>query len=180
MKSVRVKIEGTSPYLMHKYAGIDDGSAEQRSKTHIGAPDYSKEADKALYKTPEGVIYVPAAQIEGAMIKSAANEKIPGRRGKTYKDLLKAFVFVEPDAVPMNPQKWESDIRAVVVQRNRVVRYRPKFDKWSLEFTLAIHEDEQVPAEVVQKILVAAGQFVGIGDYRPRYGRFRVSKFEVV
>ena len=180
MKTFEVEIEGTSPYLMHKFYGLDDGSAEKRSKTRIGVPDWKKEAEKALYKNTKGEVYVPALQIEGAMVKSAVTEKIPGRRGKTYKDLVKAFVFVEPDEIIMHPQKWEMDARAVVIQRNRVVRYRPKWDKWSLKFYLTIHESEQIPSEVIKLILDGAGRFTGIGDYRPRFGRFIVTKFKEI
>lgn len=37
-----------------------------------------------------------------------------------------------------------------------------------------------VPASVVLEILEDAGRRVGIGDYRPKFGRFQVVRFEVV
>ena len=180
MKTYKVEIEGTSPYLMHKFAGLEDGTAEARGRTRIGVPDWKLEAEKSIYKNAEGEIYIPSAQIEGAMIKAAVNEKIPGKRGKTYKNLVKGFVFIEPDQIIITPQDWEMDARAVVVQRNRVVRYRPRFDKWKLAFDLVINEEDQIPNEVIKRILDSAGRYTGIGDYRPKFGRFMVTKFEEV
>jgi len=40
--------------------------------------------------------------------------------------------------------------------------------------------DDQISVDTVQEVLALAGKTVGIGDYRPRFGRFRVSQFEVV
>ena len=39
--------------------------------------------------------------------------------------------------------------------------------------------DDQVHPIIVQEILGEAGCAVGIGDYRPRYGRFDIIEFEV-
>jgi hypothetical protein len=46
-----------------------------------------------------------------------------------------------------------------------------------LRFTINILE-EQLPVEAVRKILEYAGRYVGIGDFRPRFGRFEVIEFQ--
>jgi hypothetical protein len=178
MKQIEVGIQGVSPYLMHRFGGTDASELDNaRGKRSVGAPDYSLEAEKALYKNEQG-IYVPSRQVEASMIKASSNFQIPGKGKKTFKDLLKGFVFIEEPELIMNPQKYEVDIQAVRIQRARIVRYRPIFREWTLKFHINIQEENEIPDKIVQDILTHAGQYVGIGDYRPRYGRFRVTKFQ--
>jgi hypothetical protein len=174
---LKVEIEGIRPLLQHRY-NIEKGEA--KSKKQIGSPDYKKEAEESLYRDEQGTIYEPADHILGAMIKSAANFKIPGKNKKTYKDMVKGFVFIDPDAIPLiSKKKWEIDARPVVIQRARIMRYRPKFNDWKLSFIIDINSNE-FPKEVVKEILDYAGNSIGIGDYRPRFGRFIITKFEEI
>jgi hypothetical protein len=72
----------------------------------------------------------------------------------------------------------EIDKRPVVVRGSRILRQRPMMrEGWELSFTINILE-EQLPSEVVRKILEHAGKYVGIGDFRPRFGRFEVVEFK--
>lgn len=169
-----VGVKGVAPLLQHRYA---DEKQDDSPKQVAGKRDYSKEAELALYKSPEGEIYQPSSHIEGAMLKAAANFQIGGRGKKTYKDLFKSAVIVAPFAIPHKNPKWEVDRRPVIVNRGRIMRERPMFTEWELEFDVQVM-DEQIPNSVVNAILTFAGQYVGIGDYRPKFGRFIVTKFE--
>jgi hypothetical protein len=53
------------------------------------------------------------------------------------------------------------------------MRYRPIFRNWSLSATVMVNEDV-VNLNEVKKALVDAGALIGLGDYRPRFGRFNV------
>ncbi|GAI19389.1 unnamed protein product, partial [marine sediment metagenome] len=64
-----------------------------------------------------------------------------------------------------------------VIQRARIMRARPRFDKWELDFTIDF-DDEIIGKDKVNEILTYAGQRIGIGDYRPLFGRFIVTKFQ--
>ena len=74
-------------------------------------------------------------------------------------------------------------MRSVVIGRARIMRSRPVFKKWQLEFELEIDEME-VPNDVVKEILEYSGKRVGIGDFRPEkggsFGRFEVSKWKTL
>lgn len=66
----------------------------------------------------------------------------------------------------------------VVVQRNRVLKTRAKFDQpWACEFVLDC-DDELVDKEKLSVWLDIAGRRIGLGDWRPQksgiYGRFEV------
>jgi len=165
---------------MHRFPE-SEGTIEAKSKRRMGNPDYEKEVEQSLYKLPDGKIYQPATHIEGALIKAATGFQIAGKRKKTYKDLIKGSVFVFPDAIPHKIQKWIPDKRSVVVPatRGRIMRVRPRLDEWELSFTIELR-NEQVPIEVVKQILDTAGNEVGIGDFRPRFGRFIVTEFKEI
>jgi hypothetical protein len=66
-----------------------------------------------------------------------------------------------------------SDVRAVLVNNSRVMRTRPIFRQWAIEFA-AEFDDEQINADQLIKAAQDAGRMVGLCDYRPKYGRFSV------
>ena len=177
MYEVQVKIESVSPLLMNRFA---EETAEEVIKRVTGKP-VQPEIAVSLYILPDGKIYQPATHIEGAFIKSAANFKITGKGKKTYKDLAKSSIFVEPDAIVHEIQEYGIDKRPVVnpTTRGRVIRARPILNKWALSFRIKVL-DNQFPREVVKSILDYAGSSVGIGDYRPRFGRFMVTNFNLI
>jgi len=180
MKKIEVEIKGISPYLMHRFK--EEGS-DSGSQTKIGKKDYKAEVEEALYCSPEGEIYVPATQIKGTLIESGKQLRVVGKGKSTYSKLFGAFVLIEPDAIPMLNQKWEIDSRAVVIQKSRIMRYRPVFKEWGLKFNLMVMDDG-IGLEVIKEGLNIAGNYIGIGDFRPAkkgsFGRFMVTSFKEV
>ena len=180
MKKYKIEIKGISPYLMHKF-----GEEESQLKTKTGSKDYQGEVINALYKLPNGEIYVPSTQLHGALIEAGKQMKVVGRGKSTYSKLFGSFVVLEPEAIKMLNQKWETDARAVVVPstKGRIVRYRPKFMEWGLEFNVHL-EDLEIPSEVLKEGFERAGNYVGIGDFRPGkkgpFGRFQVISFKEI
>ena len=190
MYTISVKVRGDAPLMQHRFPVPDLADMTKGGTKHTGAKDYSEEWRDHLYVNGAGQVYQPAAHLEGSMVKSAVNFKITGKRGKTYKDLFRAAVFVTPEEIGhkiKEPKKLDTDadkrlyldMRPVVVQRSRIVRIRPTFKPgWELEFEVEVIDD-QIQASLVQDVLTLAGKTVGIGDYRPKFGRFSISKFEV-
>jgi len=180
MKVLNVSIKGISPLLQHRFPM--DG-ADKPGKKRTGVPDWQAECERALYKDEKGVLYEPASHLESALAIAGRSFKISGRRGATYGKLVASTISIEPDAIPHKITHYEVDSRPVVVQKARIVRYRPRFDNWELDFRIAVH-DEQLPLSVLKEILDQTGLYVGIGDYRPgrggKFGKFMVTKFEEV
>ncbi len=164
---IKVRIKGLRPYLQHRFVMEDQKGTKKKKKTY----DPKEEAEKAAYRNKEGMLYIPARQVEAAMIKAAVDFKYEGK--KSYKEIIKAACFIEPQEIKINPQKYEIDEAAVVIQRSRILRWRPRFDNWSAEFELT-SIDPNLDIEVALEILKSAGRFKGIGDDRPRYGRFEI------
>lgn len=190
MYTINVSVTGIAPLMQHRYPMPDFADMGKGGKKKTGEVDYMQEWRDYLYVTSEGDIYQPAVHFDGCMVKAAAGYKIQGQRGKTYKDLFKGNVFTSPDAILHGvkvPDELDTDAdkqlyldcRPVVIQRARVVRIRPCFKPgWKLDFEISVLDD-QVPANVVNEVLSLAGRTVGVGDFRPRFGRFMISRFEV-
>ena len=178
MKSISATIKGITPLLMHRFPMA---GAEDKSKVRTGIPEWKDEAETALYKDEEGRIYQPASHIEGTLKEASKSFKIPGKNRATYSKLVGSALSVNPDAIPHKITKYEIDARPVVVQRSRIVRYRPIFKTWELSFEIII-SDDQLPIEVVKQALDHAGQYCGLGDFRPgkggKFGKFIVTEFK--
>lgn len=178
MKEIQVRIKGMSPLIQHRF--VVDG-ADSPSKKRTGVPNWKDEGELALYRSPEGEIYQPASHLERSLQEAGKTIKIQGKRGATYGKFIGSAVEVYPEAIPHIIDKYEIDARPVVVQRARIIRYRPIFNEWELAFTIRINDD-QLPVEVIKQALDHAGLYVGIGDYRPqkggKYGKFMVTEFK--
>jgi hypothetical protein len=61
-----------------------------------------------------------------------------------------------------------------------VMLYRPIFkDGWTLDFTVLI-ADDRITEDLVHDAFNSAGLLAGLGAGRPDFGRFIVTKWEVV
>lgn len=194
MYQLHARIRGIAPLLQHRFGATTLDTLMHGANKRSGAPDYSMEWLTTMYATSDGWLFQPASHIEGCLVKTAGTFKIKGRAGKTYKDVFKT-IFVSPEEIPhlwhgecipaptadllTNPtENLSVSVMRVVVQRAAVARSRLMIAAgWELDFVISVNE-EQLRPEVVQEILAEAGRSVGIGDYRPRYGRFEVVRFE--
>lgn len=180
MKSINCKIKGVVPLLQHRFPDEEHGANVSKGKKKVYNPE--EEAKKALFVDGDGKIYHPAEHVYSAMIKAAVNFRFEGK--KTYKEIVKGGIILEPECIPLenknarSKKTWdEIDARNVVIQRSRVIRWRPRFNDWALSFRISIIDDENISPITLKEILEKAGQ-LGIGDYRPRFGRFMVTEFE--
>ena len=169
MQKVTVKIKGIAPLLVHKFMEQKDDEARQKDQVY----DPVEDAEKALYKNKSGC-FAPSTWIEACLRDTAKTFK-KGRG--SLKNVFLSSVFIDPDEIPLNKKTYdEIDKRPVVIQRNRIVRSRPKFNTWELEFSIN-YDETRLPKNTLKQVLEEAGQTKGIGDYRPKFGRFEVVKF---
>ena len=64
----------------------------------------------------------------------------------------------------------------------RQIVVRPKWEKWKAEFTLLVDNDT-ITKETVKEIVENAGQYIGIGSFRPTnngmFGRFKLNTIQL-
>jgi len=175
MKRVEVEITGVAPLLHNRFPTEEFGV--EKSKATKKVYDPKEEAERKLYRDEKGIIVNPAEHIFQAMRKAATDFKFSGK--KTFKDVIVSGIIVSLDMIPLIIEKpYEIDARPVVIQRARVLCWRPKFNNWKLKFVIDILDDENISVSTLKEILEKAGQAKGIGDYRPRFGRFMVTSFQ--
>lgn len=113
--------------------------------------------------------------LEAAICQSAARKKAKSRfRGAVIVRDNPLLVYDGPKTVDGLRESAEYRDRALVgLNGRRLMRTRPRFPSWSA--TVAIdYLPSLVAREELIDVLVAAGDTIGIGDNRPRFGRFRV------
>jgi hypothetical protein len=176
-ETLKVKIKGTRPLLMHSTESLGKKAARGQS-----APDPKEEAKMALYRDKDGKIAVPSLNILSAMKAAAKDSKVPGKGKKSFSGYVFAGLHINPDYIPIETggkpeESWEVDVRPVAIQRARIMRARPKFNNWSLTFELEILDPIIRPSDV-KDILANAGKYVGLCDFRPLFGLFEVVEFK--
>ena len=176
-KKYEVEIKGISALLMNRFI---EGSLEEVN-IRKGEAKQKNPADK-LYTNSDGSAYIPSTYIRGALIEAGKSLKIQGKGKSTYSKLIGSTVMVYPDAITINPNKWEPYTITAVnpTTKGRVSVTRPKFNEWGLKFEIIATDD--ISSDKLEIILVEAGRYVGIGDWRPQkkgmFGKFIVTKFE--
>lgn len=178
MKVYNVTIKGVRPLLMHRMPM--EALTDQPKRPGQQKPTPQEDAEAGAYRMdgPGSELYLPAEGVYQALVKAGTSHKMAGARGKTFKDTMKGFVDVQPAYIPLGVSEYEIDSRPVRIQSARIVRHRPILQEWEASFRLEVLDEKMVPAESLQMILATAGQTIGLLDYRPRFGRFIITKFE--
>lgn len=175
IKEVKVRIKGTCDYLQNKR------TVEAEITEKAGEPDYSESWKQKMYRDEETGCFIPSKQLRALLVKSASNFRIGGKGRKTFKDLANATLELKEDKVPLQKRKPDYIHQEFgKIQRNSVLINRPAFKNgWIVEFTIMILS-EAISTTKLREILEFGGNFVGIGDWRPHYGRFEICDFEEI
>ena len=189
-KTAKVRIKGVCPILFHNCRMVnplDEFKKEQSKYTSKSKKTDDDHAEisrldwyAAIYTDADGRVIVPAEMLEAAIIGGAKKSKL----GTQFKA---AVLVPDPSRLEYDgPKKidalWKdgrfTDMRVVGIQRNKVIRTRPIFQSWAVEFDL-MFEPTLADEDTIKKAIEDAGMQCGIGDYRPRYGRFELVSFVV-
>jgi hypothetical protein len=185
-KTLTYKLTSSAPLIMHNGQTADPLNKWAKALKQISSKRMKTDADfeemariefmAGLYMGQDGPI-VPANLID-ALILNGAKKSKEGVRSKSSCFCLK-HARLEYDGPRTAQELWEDDrfrfSSIVRVGQARVNRMRPIFNDWSAVVTLNVEDTLIDPARVTEW-LVAAGNQVGIGDWRPQYGRFTVER----
>ena len=179
LKHVDVTIEGIAPLLMHR---PDMEALETPHSGKKSEADKEEEAKRAAYRNGRGLIW-PSGNLKACLVEATSMSGLKrGKRGlMTY---VRAGLFIDPVEIPFGKKEPDDIFKhlgrippgkkgALVVLR------RPRLYEWKLSFKLVVI-DPLLGPDQLQKIVEYAGQYVGIGAWRPEHGRFEVTRFEAV
>ncbi|RUR38558.1 hypothetical protein [Vreelandella populi] len=185
MNTISIRIIGARPLLMHSDVFADP--LNPLTKAHKALTGKRKKTDDdheaiaksewrgGLYFDEELGPYLPGVNIEAAMVAGGKLSKL-GTQLKRSVEVMDERCRLEYEGPRTVKGLWDArfyDARSVKVQSARLMRYRPLFRKWSITCTIA-YDPESIDRSQVVKCLEDGGQFCGVGDYRPKFGRFSV------
>lgn len=176
LKDVDCTIKGISPLLMHRFP-------MEKLETPIENLTMEEQAEIAAYRNKESnELFVPGIAVWACLVSGAVYSKGKGRA--TLQKPTAACLMVTPEYCYLGTQQYEIDARPVVVPstKGRIVRFRPRFNEWSIDFNLEY--DPALLMEVqVREIVDNSGKRVGLLDFRPAckgpFGRFVVTSWQV-
>jgi len=179
--TVEFTIRGVAPLMFHRYdpaevrrkGDLPRGSAEKKEDNPASMVWRDEETDHLL---------LPAEYVRRSIVNASKRMTDPSSRRKSAYDLFNATVVALDYMADLGVTTWDSlDARRAVVQMNAITRIRPVLNKgWSATFRFMIMRPDLIPLDQFRRVLDEAGMMVGVGDFRPQYGRFVVDHFEVI
>ena len=187
---VAVTVTGTADILWHRW---QSDAIEAKAKASKGsAAKKSDDVESYVYRDGAGTICLPGEYLRGSLVDprngAAKYMQDPRSPRKSALDLFKAAVvpltalapIIRADGEPATAWAY-IDRRRVTVQRAGFTCERPALRTgWRATVLLLINTPEYLPPELLLSALNLAGRLVGVADYRPTYGRFSVSGFELL
>jgi len=183
-----VAVRGVSAILFHRW---QSDSIEAKAAAKKGsAAKKTDDIESYVYRNDEGVICLPGEYLRGSMIDpkngAAKYKQDPRSPRKSALDLFKAGVIALTNLAPITradgtlAAAWDFvDRRRVMVQRNGITRSRPGLvEGWTAEVQLLVQTPSLISPSLLADVLTDAGRLVGVGDFRPTFGRFHVVGFK--
>ena len=185
--AVQVTVQGTCPILFHRFS--PDAVEEKANAPKNSALKKTDNTESYLWRNADNEIAIPGEYIKASAQGAAKSQQDPRSPRKSAADLFKAGLIYLTDTAPIIPKgrdsgvtEWEYlDRRGASVQRSRIIRERPAFNAgWRATWLLQVLSPEYISSDFLLTVLVDAGRFQGLADYRPTFGRFNIIEYEVL
>lgn len=178
---VNCEIVGSCPIIFHRWSCED---VANKSAAKKGSKEKKSDNVEAfIYRDSDGHICLPGEYLRMAMVYAAKFKQDPRSPRKSAFDLFKAGIIPLTEQAKINggTKNWDFiDQRRVVIQRSSITRMRPAFLKgWNAEIDLMVNTPEYIDFQFFSEVLSMAGRLIGVGDFRPTYGRFDIQKCKV-
>ncbi len=186
-KILTFELTGTAPLLMHNGQLADPLNSftkalkdvtKKRKKSDDDLTEISRlEWRGSLYYDAQLGPVIPSEIIDSVLVEGAKKSK----QGKAFKSAV--FCVEGPYKLEYEGPRDEAglwkdpsfrSVLGVRVGQSRVMRCRPRFAKWKLTIKVLLLPGDVNVSDVTDAI-ENAGIFVGLCDFRPRFGRFTVT-----
>lgn len=176
--SCSIEITGSADMLFHRWN--DEAVAEKAAAKKGSAAKKTDNVESYVYRNDDGELCLPGEYLRGAIVGAAKFRQDPRSPRKSAMDLFKAGIISLTPLATLGAKDWDYlDRRRVVVQRNGVTRVRPAMRAgWKAEVQFLVNTPEYIDQALLLDVVGTAGRLIGVGDFRPTYGRFNVTKFE--
>nr|DAL34343.1 MAG TPA_asm: hypothetical protein [Caudoviricetes sp.] len=184
MKAFTITLTGNTPLLMHNSRLSDPLDPATKALKRISGKRSKTDDDHeamgeaefmgGLYLDPDVGPYIPDLNIAATLLGGAKLNKLGTKvtRGMLITTPVNPVSYDGPrDPAEMWKSGRFSHRASVGVGQSRVMRTRPVFYDWAVQADGLIDESQLDFDQLIQ-IASNAGDFIGIGDWRPRFGRF--------
>jgi hypothetical protein len=198
-KSIEMTIRGTSPLLLNSNKGVNPlHPLTKKMKILTKARNKTEEQDTEIlhlksllgmyglnetfdgWENGVGPV-VPSINIE-ATFRNAAKSI---RKGSIAQQ--SSAIAIKPDYIPIDfdgkgksvqelyddPNRRYADFRIGRIKGASVTLNRPRFDNWSLTFTI-YYDDTKFNRDEIINLFEIAGRDVGTCDFRAKFGHFAI------
>jgi hypothetical protein len=162
----RLVFVGISPLLSHNPASMQT----QRRGKGKEIPSAEDEAEAGTYRLEDGSCGLPGIAFRNGIVQAGAAWRQP--RGRASMAPLLEHIDVEETLIPLctadgSPvTSYEIDVRRAMVQRQGILRARPKFREWGGFYTVSYDEALISDPAILRDIAADAGTRIGVGDFR--------------
>lgn len=183
-RSLTLRIVGVAPLIHHSGALANPLSPQAKELRRISKKRAKTDADLEYMARVEwtgglwltdGVPCIPGEAVEAAFVTAAKKSKrgVLARAGMISPGNWPLIYDGPPDLEALwNDENYRLTV-GVRVGQARVMRTRPIFRRWAADVTFEYLDDQLDESDIVE-IFTVAGRIVGIGDWRPRFGRFEI------
>lgn len=177
---VSVQLTGTADLLFHRWnsQAVDEkAKAAKNSKAKK-----TDDIESYVYRNDDGHLCIPGEYVRQAVVMAAKFRQDPRSPRKSAMDLYKAGVVPLTILASTGKTAWDyEDTRRVVIQRAGVNRTRPALKQgWKAEFEFLVLTPEYIAPMDLHGVMAQSGVLVGLADFRPTFGRFAITNFEVL
>ncbi len=175
-----VELEGSASILFHRW---NCEAVEAKSKAAKGSKaKKNDDIESYMYRNDAGEICIPGEYLRQAIIHAAKFKQDPRSPRKSAMDLFKAAIVSLTELASIGAKEPDYlDQRRVMIQRSGITRVRPAMKAgWTAKFELMVHLPEYVSPNLLRETIDDAGRLIGLGDFRPTYGRFTVKSWELM
>jgi hypothetical protein len=190
-KRYQVTLRGSGGILFNKMPDLSETKTEKKNQEKVDKTELERLTwREKLYFESGKRVYIPGENIHQCFKDACSywGQKIPGEGNKTFTDVVLKSVVVEnmdlgidkdsEKIVPFgknvngNPSKGKKS-------GCKVYKIRPLLMPW--EGLLVMHVfDARLSMPVLRTIISYAGTFIGLGDWRPTYGRFELVEIKEI
>jgi hypothetical protein len=185
-----VRVTGDAPILFHRWQSesVDAKAAAPKGSRAKKTDDIAS----YVWRNEEGNLCLPGEYLRCSLVDpkngAAKYQQDPRSPRKSALDLFRAGVVALTELAPITRADggvaghWEYiDRRRVRVSQAGITRERPALNAgWSAEVVLMVLLPQYIGESLLLRTLVDAGRLVGVADFRPVFGRFSVTHFEVL
>jgi hypothetical protein len=144
-------------------------------------PRREDDIESYVWRNDKNELCVPGEYFRQSIIHAAKFKQDPRSPRKSAMDLFKAGIVTLSNLSSLKKTEWDYlDTRRVTIQRAGINRTRPAMKMgWKVDVDFQVLTPEYIDSVLFQDVLNMAGRLVGVGDFRPTYGRFMITKYKI-